>query len=80
MKTIKMRLARWKISKKGYYNKRIKMLEEHKRGLDMRFSIFEGGGIVGERLWDLEGGCYLDYINRVKPILLKRIAFYKKKI
>ena len=35
-------------------------------------------GIVGERIWDLEGGAYLDYCNRVKPILNKRIAWYKK--
>ena len=41
--------------------------------------IFESRGIVGERLWDLEGGAYLDYCNRVKPILNKRIAWYKKK-
>lgn len=38
------------------------------------------GGIVGDRIWDLMGGEYLDYCRRVKPIIKKRIAWYEKKL
>ena len=47
--------------------------------LDKRFWIFESGGIVGDRIWDLMGGEYLDYRRRVKPMLERRIAWYEKK-
>ena len=50
-----------------------------KNMLDKRFWIFESGGIVGDRIWDLMGGEYLDYRRRVKPMLERRIAWYEKK-
>ena len=75
----KIKYLRMKIKSKGYYSERLNQLVAHKNMLDKRFRIFEIGGIVGDRIWDLEGGAYLDYCNRVKPILNKRIAWYKKK-
>ena len=75
----KIKYLRLKIKSKGYYSVRLNELVAYKNMLDKRFRIFESRGIVGERLWDLEGGAYLDYCNRVKPILNKRIAWYKKK-
>lgn len=75
----KIKYLRLKIKSKGYYSERLNQLVAHKKMLDKRFRIFEIGGIVGERIWDLEGGAYLDYCTRVKPILNKRIAWYKKK-
>lgn len=75
----KIKYLRLKIKSKGYYSERLNLLVAHKKMLDKRFRIFESRGIVGERLWDLEGGAYLDYCHRVKPILNKRIAWYKKK-
>ena len=75
----KIKYLRLKIKSKGYYSERLNALVSHKKMLDKRFRIFEIGGIVGERIWNLKGGEYLDYCNRVKPILNKRIAWYKKK-
>ena len=75
----KIKYLRLKIKSKGYYSERLNQLVAHKNMLDKRFCIFESGGIVGDRIWDLEGGAYLDYCHRVKPILNKRIAWYKKK-
>ena len=75
----KIKYLRLKIKSKGYYSDRLNKLISHKEMLGKRFWIFESGGIVGDRIWDLEGGEYLDYRRRVKPILKKRIAWYKKK-
>ena len=75
----KIKYLRLKIKSKGYYSERLNQLVAHKNMLDKRFWIFESGGIVGDRIWDLMGGEYLDYCRRVKPILNKRIAWYKKK-
>ena len=75
----KIKYLRLKIKSKGYYSDRLNKLISHKEMLDKRFRIFESGGIVGDRIWDLKGGAYLDYCRRVKPILNKRIAWYKKK-
>lgn len=75
----KIKYLRFKIKRKKYYSDRLNQLTAHKAMLDKRFRIFESGGIVGDRIWDLEGGFYLDYCRRVKPILKKRIAWYKKK-
>lgn len=75
----KIKYLRLKIKSKGYYSVRLNELVAYKNMLDKRFRIFESRGIVGERLWDLEGGAYLDYCNRVKPILNKSIAWYQKK-
>ena len=75
----KIKYLRLKIKSKGYYSDRLNKLISHKEMLDKRFAIFESGGIVGDRIWDLKGGAYLDYRCRVKPILNKRIAWYKKK-
>lgn len=75
----KIKYLRLKIKSEGYYSERLNQLIAHKKMLDKRFWIFESGGIVGDRIWDLEGGAYLDYCHRVKPILNKRIAWYKKK-
>ena len=75
----KIKYLRLKIKSKDYYSDRLNKLISHKEMLDKRFRIFESGGIVGDRIWDLEGGAYLDYCHRVKPILNKRIAWYKKK-
>lgn len=75
----KIKYLRLKIKSKGYYSERLNQLVVHKNMLDKRFWIFESGGIVCDRIWDLEGGAYLDYCLRVKPILNKRIAWYKKK-
>lgn len=75
----KIKYLRWKIKRRGYYSDRVNQLIAHKEMLDKRFWIFESGGIVGDRIWDLEGGAYLDYCHRVRPILYKRIEWYKKK-
>lgn len=75
----KIKYLRLRIKSKDYYSNRLNKLMEHKEMLDKRFWIFESGGIVGDRIWDLHGGEYLDYCRRVKPILNKRIAWYKKK-
>jgi hypothetical protein len=75
----KIKYLRLRIKSKDYYSDRLNNLLAHKEMLDKRFRIFENGGIVGDRIWDLEGGAYLDYCRRVKPILNKRIAWYKKK-
>ncbi len=75
----KIKYLRLEIKRKNYYSDRLNKLISHKEMLDKRFMIFENGGIVGDRIWDLEGGAYLDYCHRVKPILNKRIAWYKKK-
>ena len=75
----KIKYLRLKIKSKKYHSGRLKELIEHKEMLDKRFRIFENGGLVGDRIWDLHGGEYLDYCRRVKPILKKRIAWYKKK-
>lgn len=75
----KIKYLRLKIKSKGYHSERLNQLAAYKKMLDKRFRIFELGGIVGDRIWDLEGGAYLDYCTRVKPILNKRIAWYKKK-
>lgn len=58
---------------------RMNKLIAYKERLDKRFRIFEIGGIVGDRIWGLEGGAYFDYCQRVRPILKKRIDWYKKK-
>ena len=76
----KIKYLRLRIKSKDYYSDRLEQLIVHKKMLDKRFWIFESGGIVGDRIWDLEGGAYLDYCRRVKPILNKRIAWYDKKI
>ena len=75
----KIKYLRLEIKRKNYYSDRLNKLISHKEMLDKRFEIFEIGGIVGDRIWDLQGGAYLDYCHRVKPILNKRIAWYKKK-
>lgn len=74
-----IKYLRLKIKSKDYHSDRLNKLISHKEMLDKRFRIFESGGIVGDRIWDLEGGAYLDYCHRVKPILNKRIAWHKKK-
>ena len=79
MVNCKIKFLRLKIKSRGYYSDRLNQLIAYKEMLDKRFWIFESGGIVGDRIWDLEGGAYLDYCYRVKPILNKRIAWYKKK-
>lgn len=71
---------RHKVKNKNYYSKRLNQLISYKAALDKRFKLFELGGIVGDRIWDLEGGYYLDYCNRIKPILTKRMEWYDKKI
>ena len=76
----KIKYLRMKIKSKGYYSERLNKLVAHKNMLDKRFRIFENGGIVGDRIWDLMGGEYLDYCRRVKPIIKKRIAWYEKKL
>ena len=75
----KIKYLRLRIKSKDYYSDRLNQLIAHKEMLDKRFRIFESGGIVGDRIWDLQGGAYRDYCHRVKPILNKRIAWYKKK-
>ena len=75
----KIKYLRLRIKSKDYYSDRLNQFIAHKEMLDKRFRIFENGGIVGDRIWDLEGGAYLDYCHRVNPILNKRIAWYKKK-
>ena len=79
MVNCKIKFLRLKIKRKNYYSDRLNNLLAYKEMLDKRFQIFESGGIVGDRIWDLRGGEYLDYCRRVKPILNKRIAWYKKK-
>ena len=79
MINLKIKYLRLKIKSKGYYSERLNKLVARKNMLDERFRIFEIGGIVGDRIWDLQGGAYRDYCHRVKPILNKRIAWYKKK-
>ena len=76
----KIKYLRLKIKSRGYYSDRLNQLIAHKEMLDKRFWIFESGGIVGDRIWDLEGGYYLDYCHRIKPIIKKRIAWYQSKI
>ena len=76
----KIKYLRLKIKSRGYYSDRLNQLIAHKEMLDKRFWIFESGGIVGDRIWDLEGGAYLDYCLRIKPIIKKRIAWYQSKI
>ena len=75
----KIKYLRFRIKRNGYYLDRLNKLMKHKEMLDKRFWIFESGGIVGDRIWDLEGGAYLDYCRRVKPMLERRIAWYEKK-
>ena len=75
----KIKYLRLKIKGKDYYSHRLNQLVAHKEMLDKRFQIFESGGIVGDRIWDLMGGEYLDYRRRVKPMLERRIAWYEKK-
>ena len=75
----KIKYLRLKIKSKNYHFNRMNKLIVYKERLDERFRIFEIGGIVGDRIWDLEGGAYLDYCQRVRPILKKRIDWYKKK-
>lgn len=76
----KIKYLRLKIKSRGYYSDRLNQLIAHKEMLDKRFWIFESGGIIGDRIWDLEGGAYLDYCRRIKPIIKKRIAWYQSKI
>ena len=47
--------------------------------LDERFKIFEMGGIVGDRIWALKGGEYLDYAHRIRPMIIKRIDWHEKR-
>lgn len=75
-----IKYLRLKIKSRGYYSDRLNQLISQKEMLDKRFWIFESGGIVGDRIWDLEGGAYLDYCHRVKPMIKKRIAWYQSKI
>lgn len=75
----KIKYLRLKIKSKNYHFNRMNTLIAYKEMLDKRFRIFEIGGIVGDSIWNLEGGAYFDYCQRVKPILEKRIAWYKKK-
>lgn len=76
---IKIKYLRHKVKNKNYYSKRLNQLIAHKAMLDKRFRIFELGGIVGDRIWKLEGWAYLDYCHRIKPILRKRMEWYDKK-
>lgn len=76
----KIKYLRLRVKSKDYYSDRLKQLIAHKAMLDERFWIFESRGIVGDRIWNLEGGAYLDYRHRVKPIIKKRIAWYEIKI
>lgn len=75
----KIRYLRWRIKRKNYYSHRLNQLAAHKANLDKRFAIFELGGIVGDRLWELEGGAYLNYCYRIKPMLIGRMNWYRKK-
>lgn len=75
----KIKYLRLRIKSKDYYSNRLNKLMEHKEMLDKRFWIFESGGIVGDRIWALEGAAYLDYSLRIKPIIRKRICWYNKK-
>ena len=52
----KIKYLRLKIKSEGYYSERLNQLVAHKNMLDKRFWIFESGGIVGDRIWDLKGG------------------------
>ena len=76
----KIKYLRLRVQSKDYYSDRLNQLIAHKAMLDERFRIFESRGIVGDRIWNLEGGAYLDYRHRVKPIIKKRIAWYEMKI
>ena len=49
----KIKYLRLKIKSKGYYSERLNQLVAHKNMLDKKFRIFENGGIVGDRIWDL---------------------------
>lgn len=77
---IKIKYLRHKVKNKNYYSNRLNQLIAHKAMLDKRFIIFKLGGIVGDRIWDLEGGAYLDYFYRINPILRKRMEWYCKKM
>lgn len=77
---IKIKYLRHKVKNQNYYSKRLNQLIAHKAMLDKRFRIFELGGIVSDRIWELEGYYYLDYFHRIKPILRKRIEWYEKKM
>lgn len=76
----KIKYLRLRVKSKDYYLDRLNQLIAHKAMLDKRFRIFELGGIVGDRIWDLEGGAYLDYCHRIKPIIMKRMSWYEIKI
>lgn len=76
----KIKYLRLRVKSKDYYSDRLNQLIAHKAMLDERFRIFELGGIVGERIWKLEGYAYLDYCHRIKPIIKKRMAWYEIKI
>lgn len=78
MKNWKFKYLRFKIKNKNYYADRKQRMVAYRDMLDKRFEIFETGGIVGDRIWDLRGREYLDYITRVKPIINKRIKWYEK--
>lgn len=76
---LKIKCLRRKVKSRSYHSDRIKRLLDHKAMLDGRFKIFEMGGIVGDRIWDLNGGAYLDYALRIRPMIIKRIDWHKKR-
>lgn len=78
MINLKIKYLRWKIKRKNYYLDRLNQLIAHKEMLDRRFAIFEWG-IVGERIWELEGTAYLDYCHRIRPMIINRMDWYRKK-
>ena len=77
---LKSKIIRYVCSTKIYYKKRLSGLIKHKEYLDNKYKIFTLGGIVGDRIWNKLGGEYMDYEHRIKPIINKRIDYYKKKI
>ena len=76
---LKIKCLRRKVKSRSYHSDRIKRLLDHKDMLDERFKIFEMGGIVGDRIWALKGGEYLDYAHRIRPMIIKRIDWHKKR-
>lgn len=52
---LRIKILRFKIKQKDYYSNRKKQLFDYKESLDKRFRIFNLGGIVGDRIWEMEG-------------------------
>lgn len=77
---LKIKCLRIIIRTDWYYIRRITKLKTLYISCLKRFALFNTKDcVVGQTLWDSEGMAYLDWINRVQPMLLRRIEWYEVK-